>query len=109
MSMAKKSVAKMSVAKKSRAKMSVAKKSEAKMSEAKKSEALKSKGGTSESQIMSLIFYATVALFHSLKKILQVVWSQDSCHIPNIETNFKMSDCIWIENNSYLPFSNPSS
>lgn len=63
MSMAKKSVAKMSVAKKSRAKMSVA----------KKSEALKSEGGTSESQIMSLIFYATVALFHSLKKILQVV------------------------------------
>lgn len=53
--------------------MSVAKKSEAKMSEAKKSEALKSEGGTSESQIMSLIFYATVALFHSLKKILQVV------------------------------------
>lgn len=61
--MAKKSVAKMSVAKKSRAKMSVAKKSEAK----------KSEGGTSKSQIMSLIFYATVALFHSLKKILQVV------------------------------------
>lgn len=53
--------------------MSVAKKSEAKMSEAKKSEALKSEGGTSESQMMSLIFYATVALFHSLKKILQVV------------------------------------
>lgn len=73
MSMAKKSVAKMSGAKKSRAKMSVAKKSEAKMSEAKKSEALKSEGGTSESQMMSLIFYATVALFHSLKKILQVV------------------------------------
>lgn len=68
MSMAKKSVAKMSGAKKSRAKMSVAKKSEAKKSGAKKSE-----GGTSESQIMSLIFYATVALFHSLKKILQVV------------------------------------
>lgn len=61
--MAKKSVAKMSGAKKSRAKMSVAKKSEAK----------KSEGGTSKSQIMSLIFYATVALFHSLKKILQVV------------------------------------
>lgn len=63
MFMAKKSVAKMSGAKKSRAKMSVA----------KKSEALKSEGGTSASQIMSLIFYATVALFHSLKKILQVV------------------------------------
>lgn len=61
--MAKKSVAKMSGAKKSRAKMSVAKKSEAK----------KSEGGTSKSQIMSLIFYATVALFHLLKKILQVV------------------------------------
>lgn len=63
----------MPLAKKSVAKMSGAKKSRAKMSEAKKSEALKSEGGTSESQIMSLIFYVTVALFHSLKKILQVV------------------------------------
>lgn len=61
------------MAKKSVAKMSGAKKSRAKLSGAKKSEAKKSEGGTSKSQIMSLIFYATVALFHSLKKILQVV------------------------------------
>lgn len=91
MSMAKKSVAKMSGAKKSRAKMSVAKKSEAKMSEAKKSEALKSEGGTSESQIMSLIFYATVALFHSLKRSYKLSDLKTAVIFPTVK---QISKCL---------------
>lgn len=86
MSMAKKSVAKMSGAKKSRAKMSVAKKSEA-----KKSEALKSEGGTSESQIMSLIFYATVALFHSLKRSYKLSDLKTAVIFPTLK---QISKCL---------------
>lgn len=84
--MAKKSVAKMSGAKKSRAKMSVAKKSEA-----KKSEALKSEGGTSESQIMSLIFYATVALFHSLKRSYKLSDLKTAVIFPTLK---QISKCL---------------